>query len=293
VLYPTVSGSEANDLALRIAHAAAARLPPPPAAPDAAPAAAGGEGVPERKRAAPAALHVAVLDHAYHGHTAACIDLSPYKFKGPGGGGRPPHVHVLPCPDTYRGTGLDGAAAARAAIASAERAGARIAAFFAESLVSCGGQVVLPPGYLAGVYGEMRAHGAVCVADEVQCGFGRVGAAFWAFQLQGVTPDIVTFGKPCGNGERPHTSRPFGVMLGAHPRSALLCRHCGRDAAAWRSQHGMCWDSLRASIFLLSRLSQPAACRLPDGGPDDHPPRGGRIQQRHGVLRHIWCVGMA
>ena len=67
------SGSEANDLALRIARAHA-----------------------------PGHRHVAVMDGAYHGHTTACIDLSPYKFSGPGGAGTPDHVHVLPCPDVYR-----------------------------------------------------------------------------------------------------------------------------------------------------------------------------------------------
>jgi ethanolamine-phosphate phospho-lyase len=228
VLYMLTSGSEANDLAWRIACAAAAAANPDDSRP----------------------LHVAVVDHAYHGHTSLCIDLSPYKWKGPGGGGRPAYVHVLPCPDVYRGQHLDGAAGARAAIAEAEAAGGRIAAFFSESILSCGGQVwaglwgaaqalarrafcaccappadikglapalrvqaslrsslgcpcmqvLLPPGYLEGVYQEMRAAGAVCVADEVQCGFGRVGRTFWAFELQGVVPDIVTFGKPCGNG---------------------------------------------------------------------------------------------
>lgn len=58
--------------------------------------------------------------------------------------------------------------------------------------------MILPEGYLAGVYREMRAEGALCVADEVQCGFGRVGRAFWAFELQGVIPDIVTFGERRG-----------------------------------------------------------------------------------------------
>lgn len=264
VLYPTVSGSEANDLALRIARAAASRLPPPPTAPDAVPAAAGSEGAPERKRAAPAELHVAVLDHAYHGHTAACIELSPYKFKGPGGGGRPPHVHVLPCPDTYRGTGLDGAAAARAAIASAERAGARIAAFFCESLVSCGGQVVLPPGFLAGVYREMRAHGAACVADEVQCGFGRVGTAFWAFQLQGVVPDIVTFGKPCGNGEQ-----RWGTCS-AHAWPPVRC-----GAAALLP--GCCPGVASTACVARPSCSLVAERRLSHGGPDDDAPHGGGV----------------
>lgn len=99
-----------------------------------------------------------------------------------------------------RGENLNGRAAARAVITEAHASGARIGAFFCESVLSCGGQVVLPPGYLAAVYDEMRKEGAVCIADEVQCGFGRVGEAFWGFETQGVVPDIVTLGKPIGNG---------------------------------------------------------------------------------------------
>ncbi|KAK2075994.1 hypothetical protein QBZ16_001330 [Prototheca wickerhamii] len=175
-LYLASSGSEANELALRVARVAHA---------------ARGERRP---------MHVAVLDHAYHGHTNACMDLSPYKFYGPGGAGRPDYVHVLPCPDTYRGTGLDGGAAARAAVAAARDAGARIGAFFAESVVSCGGQFAPPPGWLRDAYAVFRAEGAVCVADEVQAGFGRAGRAFWAFERHGVVPDAVSMGKPMGNG---------------------------------------------------------------------------------------------
>ena len=78
---------------------------------------------------------------AYHGHTNLCIDLSPYKFNGPGGSGRPAYVHVLPCPDTYRGWHLDGRTAARAAVAAARAASGRLGAFFCESIISCGGQV--------------------------------------------------------------------------------------------------------------------------------------------------------
>ena len=73
-------------------------------------------------------------------------------------------------------------------------------AFIMESILSCGGQVVPPAGYLRRVYAAVRAAGGVTIADEVQVGFGRVGDAFWAFQLQGVVPDIVTLGKPMGNG---------------------------------------------------------------------------------------------
>lgn len=75
-----------------------------------------------------------------------------------------------------------------------------MAAFIGESMVSCGGQVILPKGYLQAVYAYVRAAGGVCIADEVQVGFGRVGTHFWAFETQGVIPDIVTIGKPMGNG---------------------------------------------------------------------------------------------
>ncbi|EFJ46733.1 hypothetical protein VOLCADRAFT_92827 [Volvox carteri f. nagariensis] len=182
VLYLVCSGSEANDLALRLISVAR-----------------------------PGATHVAVMGGAYHGHTSALIQLSPYKFWGTGGGGRQPHVHVVPCPDPYRGENLDGRAAARAVLAAAERCGGRLGGFFCESILSCGGQVVLPPGYLKVIserprvgrdlYDELRAARVVLVADEVQCGFGRCGEAFWGFQTQpGVAPDIVTMGKPIGNG---------------------------------------------------------------------------------------------
>ena len=70
----------------------------------------------------------------------------------------------------------------------------------AEPLLGCGGQIVPPGGYLAAAFEHVRAAGGVCIADEVQVGFGRVGSHFWAFEAQGVVPDIVTLGKPIGNG---------------------------------------------------------------------------------------------
>ena len=73
-------------------------------------------------------------------------------------------------------------------------------AFIAESLIGTGGQFVLPPGYLQAAYRYARVAGAVCIADEVQVGFGRTGTHTWCFESQGVVPDIVTLGKPIGNG---------------------------------------------------------------------------------------------
>src|SRR4026207_1146162 len=73
-------------------------------------------------------------------------------------------------------------------------------ALLAESVLSCGGQVVLPEDFLAEAYRRIRAAGGITIADEVQVGLGRVGSHFWGFETQGVVPDIVTLGKPLGNG---------------------------------------------------------------------------------------------
>ncbi len=173
VCYFLNSASEANELALRLARAHTGRR------------------------------DVIVLESAYHGHTNALIDISPYKHAGPGGTGAPPWVHAAPIPDTYRGAykSDDPQAGEKYARHVRDIAG-RVApaAFIAETCPSVGGQIVLPDGYLAAVYRHVRAVGGVCVADEVQTGFGRLGTHFWAFEAQGVVPDVVVMGKPMGNG---------------------------------------------------------------------------------------------
>ena len=179
------SGSEANELALRLARAYS-----------------GGSDV-------------IVIEHAYHGHTSALIDISPYKFAGRGGAGKAEHVQVAAMPDGYRGAvrgyGAEaGAFYARSVmekIAAVQARGGRLAAFFAEGILGCGGQMPLPAGYLKRAYAAVRAAGGLCVADEVQTGFGRVGQRFWAFELGDVVPDIVTMGKPMGNGH------PLGAVV--------------------------------------------------------------------------------
>ena len=91
-------------------------------------------------------------------------------------------------------------AAVAAVVEALRAAGGGACAFLAETLPSVGGQIVLPPGYLAEAYRHVRAAGGVCIADEVQVGFGRLGTHFWGFETQGVVPDIVVLGKPIGNG---------------------------------------------------------------------------------------------
>jgi 4-aminobutyrate aminotransferase-like enzyme len=176
VCYFVNSGSEAGELALRLARAATDRR------------------------------GVICVEGGYHGNTSAMIDISPYKHSGPGGSGPQPWVGVLPLPDPYRGLhpGLQTADAYADHFDEVsdqlQAAGYPPAALFAEALIGCGGQIIPPAGWLSAIYAKARACGAVCVADEVQVGFGRVGTHWWAFEREGVIPDIVTLGKPMGNG---------------------------------------------------------------------------------------------
>ena len=148
------------------------------------------------------------VEAGYHGNTGRCINISSYKFDGKGGTGAPPFTHIVPIPDTYRGlyrrddpnAAKKYARHAQKAIEKVKAEGRNIAGFICEGIMSCGGQIVLPEGYLAEVYGFVRDEGGLCIADEVQVGFGRVGEKFWGFELQNVIPDIVTLGKPIGNG---------------------------------------------------------------------------------------------
>ena len=201
VVFLVCSGSEANELALRMARCHT-----------------GSEGV-------------VCLEGGYHGNTGGLIEVSHYKFAGPGGSGPGGRVAAAAMPDSYRGLHRRGQAHSAEELGAlyageVARAAARlhsglpalpgeddprhrdsgtvhppgVAAFLAEPILSCGGQIEPPPGYLAAAYEHVREAGGVCIADEVQVGFGRVGDAFWGFELQGVVPDIVTLGKPMGNG---------------------------------------------------------------------------------------------
>jgi 4-aminobutyrate aminotransferase-like enzyme/Ser/Thr protein kinase RdoA (MazF antagonist) len=185
VCYFVSSGSEANELALRVARAHTGRR------------------------------NLIVLDAAYHGNTTTLVAISPYKFNGPGGEGAPPWVHTVPIPDVYRGpykkddarAGEKYASFVRAAIDELRARGEGVAGYIAESAPSVGGQILFPPGYLSAVYEAVREGGGVCIADEVQTAFGRLGTDFYAFHAQHVVPDIVVLGKPIGNGY------PIGAVI--------------------------------------------------------------------------------
>ncbi len=185
VLHFTNSGSEANELALRMAKTYTQRE------------------------------NILAIEFAYHGNSQATIDISSYKFNAKGGAGQPEHTFLLDLPDALRrkyGGREDSATMyiedALSYIRNLINQGHTIAAFIHEGILSCGGQIVLPKGYLKAIYQAIREQGGVVIADEVQVGFGRVGKHFWSFELQDVVPDIVVMGKPIGNG---------------HPLGAVIC----------------------------------------------------------------------
>ncbi len=168
------TGSEANELALRIARAYT-----------------GGTGI-------------IVTDHAYHGNTQAIYqisteDIPPEEI--------PDFVISVPAPDTYRGAyrgddaGERYAAHIETAIDELRGRGVKPAAFVVDTIISSSGVVSPPPGYLKKAAEIIRAAGGLFVADEVQPGFGRTGKNFWGFEADEFAPDIATMGKPMGNGQ--------------------------------------------------------------------------------------------
>ena len=175
VCYFVNSGSEANDLALLMARAYTGNY------------------------------DVIALRNAYHGGNAVTMGLTAHrtwKFNVPHSFG----IHHAIVADPYRGAwGRDDPDAGKKYAADVKSVvdyatSGQVAAFIAESIQGVGGVVVFPDGYLKNVYEHVRAAGGLCIADEVQAGFGRTGTHFWGFETQGVIPDIVTMAKGIGNG---------------------------------------------------------------------------------------------
>jgi 4-aminobutyrate aminotransferase-like enzyme len=193
VLHFVNSGSEANELAIRMAKAVTG----------------------ERD--------IIASEFGYHGNTNTCIDISAYKFDGKGGKGAPEHTQIFPIPDAFRGTyrgentGEKYAEEVKKCIENIHQKDRNVAAFIIEPIISCGGQVELPSGFLSKAYEMVKRAGGVCISDEVQTGCGRMGKTFWGFQLHHVVPDIVTIGKPLGNG---------------HPVAAVACTQAVADKFA-------------------------------------------------------------
>jgi len=178
------SGSEANELAIRMA------------------------------KANTGAIDFIASEVGYHGNANACIEISSYKFDGKGGHGAPEHTHIFPLPDAFRGkyrgdtTSDLYAKEVQLLIDEVHQKTRKVAAVILEPIISCGGQIPLPKGFLKKVYAKIRKAGGLCISDEVQVGCGRLGTDFWGFQMHDVVPDIVTIGKPLGNG---------------HPLAAVVC----------------------------------------------------------------------
>jgi len=193
VLHFVNSGSEANELAIRMVKAVTGEK------------------------------DMIASEVGYHGNANMCIDISSYKFDGKSGHGAPEHTQIFPLPDTFRGKYRGENAAHKYAeevqncIDNIQQKGRNVGGFIIEPIISCGGQIELPEGFLAQAYKLVRNAGGICISDEVQVGCGRLGKTFWGFQLHDVIPDIVTIGKPLGNG---------------HPIAAVACTQKIADAFA-------------------------------------------------------------
>ena len=157
---------------------------------------------------------IIVSEHGYHGNTNICVDISSYKFDGKGGNGAPEHTHVIPMPSKFNGKYQgensvdDYVGEIEKCIENIKTKKRKLGGFIIEPIISCGGQVELPKGFLKKSYEIIRKNGGICISDEGQVGCGRLGKTFWGFQLHDVVPDIITIGKPLGNG---------------HPIGAVVC----------------------------------------------------------------------
>lgn len=148
---------------------------------------------------------IMVMEHGYHGNTRTTTDISDYKFNSKKGQGQKDYILKTAIPDTYKGkytnnNGSAGKLYAKEAIGQIKAFNQPIAAFISESIVGCAGQVPLAKGYLKEIYPAIRKQGGICISDEVQTGFGRLGDYFWGFEAQNVMPDVVIVGKPIANG---------------------------------------------------------------------------------------------
>jgi 4-aminobutyrate aminotransferase-like enzyme len=188
----TCTGSESNDLALRLAAHFTGR-----------------QGV-------------IVTDAAYHGNTALVAGCSPSSFKQ---GSPPPNVRTVPAPDSYRVAperlSDTFAGHVAAAIADLARNGIGLSALLVDCIFSSDGVCADPPGFLRAAVEAVQRAGGLFIADEVQPGFGRTGASMWGFQRHGVEPDIVTMGKPMGNGY------PIGAVAMRPDILDAFCRENG------------------------------------------------------------------
>ncbi len=240
VCYFVNSGSEANDLAMLMARAYTGNY------------------------------DLIALRNAYHGGNASGMALtahSTWKFNVPHSFG----VHHALAPDPYRGVYAGDPEAGRKyaddvkSVIDYSTSG-RVAGFIAESIQGVGGTIVFPDGYLRQTYEYVRAAGGVCIADEVQAGFGRTGTHFWGFEIQGVIPDIVTMAKGIGNGA------PLAAVVTTAKIAAVLAQRIhfntfggnpvvsaqGKAVLEVIEREGLQANSLRVGNYLLNGFQKLA-----------------------------------
>ena len=210
-------------------------------------------------------------EHGYHGNTNGTIHISSYKFDGKGGKGKPKNTHIFPIPDAFRGkyrsenTGEQYANEVQLLIDEIHQQNKKVGGFIIEPIISCGGQVELPSRFLQEAYKKVRKAGGLCVSDEVQTGIGRMGKTFWGFQLHDVVPDIVTIGKPLGNGhpiaaiactkevaEKFENGMEFFNTFGGNPVSCAIATEVLREVKREKLQE----NALEVGEYLKSGLKQ-------------------------------------
>ena len=155
-----------------------------------------------------------IMQGGYHGNTNKTIEISNYKYNSIGGRGKTNNIFEIPMPDKFRGKFRGKNAEIKyfnefeKIISKAKKNNKKIGAMIVEPIISCGGQIELPGKFLKKCKKILEKENILLIVDEVQTGFGRVGEKYWGFQLHDVIPDIVTLGKPMGNG---------------HPIGAVIC----------------------------------------------------------------------
>jgi 4-aminobutyrate aminotransferase-like enzyme len=252
------SGTEATDLALRIAFARTQRE-----------------------------IVIAVVE-AYHGWSVAADAVSTSLADNPNAlATRPPWTRFLDSPNSYRGLHRGdsaSAAYAREAVAKIDAmatAGDLPAAFIAEAVYGNAGGVLLPDGYLAAVFAAVRAHGGLCIADEVQVGYGRLGHHFFGFEQQGVVPDIITVAKAMGNGH------PIGGVITRREIAESL-----RDTGSFFSSAGGSTVSCRAGLAVLDALEEDGLQANAAAVGDHIATRVRQLAERHSLIGALHGMGL-
>lgn len=256
------SGTEAVDLAIRLAQLATGRK------------------------------LVVALREAYHGWSMAADAVTTSAFDNPQAlATRPEWVHIAEAPNGYRGIHREGKhpntladrylADLVAELDAAHAEGREVAAFLCEPILGNAGGVLLPEGYLPGVYAAVRARGGLCIADEVQVGYGRLGAHFWGVQQQGVVPDILTIAKAMGNGY------PLGAVITRREIAAAL-----EDQGHFFSSAGGSPVSCAAGLAVLDIMEQDGLQENAREVGEHLAARLRALAERHPLIGHVHGMGL-